>query len=107
MQPNTGKIINMAQNTSFLPAEGKFDSQVNFNVDQLDDNGNDLNGLGGVQPGSTMKPFTFAEWLNEGKSMNTNVNAAQRQYPQNFPWQNTCRHPTVGWYNTQEAIGSG
>ena len=55
--------------------------------------GNDLNGLGGAQPGSTMKPFTFAEWLNEGKSMNTIVNAAQRRYPQNFPWQNTCPDP--------------
>ena len=64
VQPNSGKIISMAQNTTFLPAEGAFDSQVNFNVDKLDKDGNDLNGLGGAQPGSTMKPFTFAQWLN-------------------------------------------
>jgi membrane peptidoglycan carboxypeptidase len=101
VQPNTGKIINMAQNTSFLPSDGRFDSQVNFNVDKLDKNGNDLNGMGGAQPGSTMKPFTFAEWLNEGKSMDTNINASVRTYPQNFPWKNTCPNPTVGWYDAR------
>jgi membrane peptidoglycan carboxypeptidase len=101
VQPNTGKILNMAQNTSYLPTEGKFNQTQNFNVDKLDKDGNDLNGLGGFQPGSTMKPFTFAEWLNEGKSMNANVNAATRTYPQNFPWRNTCPEPTVGWYDAR------
>ncbi|MGM9471544.1 transglycosylase domain-containing protein [Pseudarthrobacter sp. YS3] len=101
VQPNSGKILNMAQNTSFLPVEGKFNQSQNFNVDKLDKDGNDLNGLGGFQPGSTMKPFTFAEWLNEGKSMNTNINASVRKYPQNFPWKNTCPDPTVGWYDSR------
>jgi membrane peptidoglycan carboxypeptidase len=100
VEPGTGKITNMAQNTSWFAGKGKFDSQINFSVDQYDEQGNDLNGLGGAQPGSTMKPFTFAEWLNEGKSMNTIVNAAQRRYPQDFPWQNTCPTPTVGWYDS-------
>ncbi|MDQ0620354.1 transglycosylase domain-containing protein [Arthrobacter globiformis] len=100
VEPGTGKITNMAQNTSWFAGKGKFDSQINFSVDQYDDQGNDLNGLGGAQPGSTMKPFTFAEWLNEGKPMNTIVNAAQRRYQQDFPWQNTCPTPTVGWYDS-------
>ncbi|MFE4197120.1 transglycosylase domain-containing protein [Paenarthrobacter sp. NPDC056912] len=99
VQPGTGQIVSMAQNTVWLPQEGKFDQTQNFNVDVLDAKGNDLNGIGGFQPGSTMKPFTFAEWLNEGKSMNQNVNAATRRYPQNFPWRNTCPTPTVGWYD--------
>ncbi|WP_142064920.1 transglycosylase domain-containing protein, partial [Pseudarthrobacter sp. B4EP4b] len=107
VQPNTGKIISMAQNTSFLPAEASFDSQVNFNVDKLDKDGNDLNGLGGAQPGSTMKPFTFAEWLNEGKPMNTMVNAAQRIYPLNFPWRNTCGKVTGGYSTAQKNQGLG
>lgn len=101
VQPNTGKILNMAQNTSYLPTEGKFNQTQNFNVDKLDKNGNDLNGLGGFQPGSTMKPFTFAQWLNEGKAMNANLNASVRRYPQNFPWKNTCPEPTVGWYDAR------
>ncbi|WP_159828429.1 transglycosylase domain-containing protein [Arthrobacter sp. 9AX] len=107
VQPGTGKIISMAQNTSFLPGEGSFDSQLNFNVDKLDKDGNDLNGMGGAQPGSTMKPFTFAEWLNEGKSMNTVVNAAQRIYPLNFPWRNTCGKVTGGYSTAQKNQGLG
>jgi membrane peptidoglycan carboxypeptidase len=106
VQPNSGKIVSMAQNTSFLPAEGAFDSQVNFNVDKLDKDGNDLNGLGGAQPGSTMKPFTFAEWLNEGKSMNTVVNAAQRRYPLNFPWRNSCGQVTGAYNTAQKSLGA-
>ncbi|WP_427129268.1 transglycosylase domain-containing protein [Pseudarthrobacter sp. S9] len=99
VQPGSGKIVSMAQNTVWFPADGKFDQTQNFNVDSQDAKGNDLNGLGGFQPGSTMKPFTFTEWLNEGKSMNTQLNGAVRRYPQNFPWRNTCPAPTVGWYD--------
>ncbi|MDQ0632568.1 membrane peptidoglycan carboxypeptidase [Arthrobacter pascens] len=106
VQPNTGKIINMAQNTSFLQADGKFDSQVNFNVDKMDKDGNDLNGLGGAQPGSTMKPFTFTEWLNEGKSMNTVVNAAQRVYPLNYPWRDSCGKVTGAYNTAQKGLGA-
>lgn len=100
VQPGTGKIVSMAQNTTFLPGQG-FDSQLNFNVDKMDKDGNDLNGIGGFQPGSTMKPFTFAEWLNEGKSMNTVVNAAQRVYPIGYPWRNTCGK-VQGAYSTAQ-----
>jgi membrane peptidoglycan carboxypeptidase len=100
VQPGTGQIVSMAQNTVWLPQEGKFDQTQNFNVDVLDANGNDLNGIGGFQPGSTMKPFTFAEWLNEGKSMETTINAAQRKYGVNYPWRNTCPTPTSGVYDS-------
>ncbi|WP_461187783.1 transglycosylase domain-containing protein [Arthrobacter sp. Z4-13] len=100
LQPNSGKIVSMAQNTTFLPNRG-FDSQLNFNVDKLDKDGNDLNGIGGFQPGSTMKPFTFAQWLNEGKPMNTVVNSAQRVYPVGFPWRNSCGTVT-GAYSTAD-----
>ncbi|WP_035760940.1 transglycosylase domain-containing protein [Paenarthrobacter nicotinovorans] len=99
VQPGTGQIVSMAQNTVWLPQEGKFDQTQNFNVDVLDANGNDLNGIGGFQPGSTMKPFTFAEWLNEGKSMNTTINASVRKYGVNFPWRNTCPTPVNGFYD--------
>ncbi|MGX5718145.1 transglycosylase domain-containing protein [Arthrobacter sp. MAHUQ-56] len=107
VQPGTGKIISMAQNTSFLAGAGGFNSQLNFNVDKLDQNGSDLNGIGGFQPGSTMKPFTFAEWLNEGKSMNTVVNAAQRVYPIGYPWKNTCGKVLDGYSTAQKNQGLG
>ncbi|MDI3213989.1 transglycosylase domain-containing protein [Arthrobacter sp. AL12] len=104
--PGTGRILAMAQNTVFLPAPGKFDTQLNFNVDAKDADGNDLNGAGGFQPGSTMKPFTFAEWLNEGKSMVAEVDAARRTYPLDFPWKSSCGK-VLGAYNTAEkALGA-
>ncbi len=103
VQPGSGKIVSMAQNTVFFPAEGKFDQTQNFNVDSQDAKGQDLNGLGGFQPGSTMKPFTFAQWLNEGKSMNTQLNGAVRRYSPSFPWRNTCPSPTEGAYDSTVA----
>ena len=104
--PGTGRVLAMAQNTVFLPAPGKFDTQLNFNVDAKDADGNDLNGAGGFQPGSTMKPFTFAEWLNEGKSMVAEVDAARRTYPLDFPWKSSCGK-VLGAYNTAEkALGA-
>ena len=102
VQPGSGKIVSMAQNTQFLEAEGKFNNVINFNVDMRDAQGNDLGGLGGFQPGSTMKPFTFAAWLNEGKSMNTVLNGSVRRYPLNYRWKNTCPTMVDGAYNTAE-----
>lgn len=101
IQPGSGRILAMAQNTVFLPAEGKFDTQLNFNVDSKDANGNDLNGAGGFQPGSTMKPFTFAEWLNEGKPINAVVDASRRTYPLGFPWRSSCGK-VLGAYDTAQ-----
>lgn len=104
--PGTGRILAMAQNTVFLPAPGKFDTQLNFNVDAKDANGNDLNGAGGFQPGSTMKPFTFAQWLNEGRSMVAEVDASRRTYPLDFPWKSSCGK-VLGAYNSAEkALGA-
>ena len=103
VQPGTGKILAMAQNTVFLPEPGKFDTQLNFNVDSKDANGSDLNGAGGFQPGSAMKPFTFTEWLNEGKSMTTEVDASRRTYPLGFPWKDSCGK-VLGGYSTAQKI---
>mgnify|MGYP003874036813 FL=1 len=99
--PGTGKILAMAQNTVFLPEPGKFDTQLNFNVDSKDPDGNDLNGAGGFQPGSTMKPFTFAEWLNSGKTLTAMVDASKRTYPLDFPWKSSCGK-VLGAYSTKE-----
>lgn len=101
VQPGTGKILAMAQNTVFLPEPGKFDTQLNFNVDAKDPQGNDLNGAGGFQTGSTMKPFTFAEWLNEGKPLTAEIDASTRVYPLGFPWRSSCGK-VLGAYDTAQ-----
>ncbi|MGY2746301.1 transglycosylase domain-containing protein [Pseudarthrobacter sp. O4] len=104
--PGTGKILAMAQNTVYLTEPGKFDTQLNFNVDSKDANGNDLNGAGGFQPGSTMKPFTFAEWLNEGKSLTTEVDASRRSYPLDFPWKSSCGKVLGAYDSAQKNLGA-
>ncbi|MCE3292974.1 MAG: glycosyl transferase [Arthrobacter sp.] len=105
IQPGTGKILSMAQNTVFLPQRGKFDTQLNFNVQSKDTSGNDLNGAGGFQPGSTMKPFTFAEWLNQGKTMTQTVDASRREYPLGFRWRSSCGKVIGGYSSKQRAAG--
>jgi membrane peptidoglycan carboxypeptidase len=104
--PGTGKILAMAQNTVFLPAPGKFDTQLNFNVDSKDANGSDLNGAGGFQPGSTMKPFTFAEWLSEGKSLAAVVDASRRSYPLGFRWRSSCGRVLGAYSTSQKSLGA-
>ncbi|MFE4836290.1 transglycosylase domain-containing protein [Arthrobacter sp. NPDC056691] len=105
LQPGTGKILSMAQNTVFLPLPGKFDTQLNFNVDAKDANGNDLNGAGGFQPGSTMKPFTFAEWLHQGRKITEEVDASRREYPLGFRWRDSCAKVVGGYSSRQRAAG--
>lgn len=90
VQPGSGKILAMAQNTKLAPPEGQWKTDYNFNVDRLDANGNSLGGSGGFDVGSTIKPFTFAEWLNSGHKINEIVNASVRKYPAGFQWNNSC-----------------
>ncbi|GAA3284469.1 transglycosylase domain-containing protein [Paenarthrobacter aurescens] len=107
VQPGTGKILAMAQNTVFVPQEGKYDTQLNFNVDAKDENGYDLNGAGGFQPGSTMKPFIYAEWLNEGKNPTAVVDASRRVYPVGFQWRSSCGKVLGGYSTAQKAQNLG
>ncbi|WP_308930106.1 transglycosylase domain-containing protein [Arthrobacter sp. SLBN-112] len=100
IEPGTGKVLAMAQNSRKLPGEGTgFVSDYNFNVDGSDAAGNSLGGVGGMQPGSTMKPVTLAAWVGEGKSTNQVVDASKRRYGINYPWKTTC-HPVQGWFDS-------
>ncbi len=100
IQPGTGKVLAMAQNSRKLGNQGSsFVSDYNFNVESADANGNDLGGVGGMQPGSTMKPVTLAAWLGEGKPTDQIVDASRRRYGINYPWKTTC-HPVQGWFDS-------
>lgn len=105
VEPGTGNVLAMAQNTSIVAAAGQWSNVYNFNVDATDASGKKLGGAGGFQPGSTMKPFTFAEWLNEGHAVNEQVDGTVRRYPPNFQWKNTCGS-TTGVYDSREAGSS-
>ncbi|MFC8303946.1 transglycosylase domain-containing protein [Specibacter sp. NPDC057265] len=99
VQPGSGKILAMAQNTKLNAPEGQWKTDYNFNVDSVDANGNLLGGSGGFDVGSTIKPFTFAEWLNAGNRINDVVDASVRRYPAGFNWTNSCG-TTTGIYDS-------
>ncbi|MCC9144697.1 MULTISPECIES: transglycosylase domain-containing protein [unclassified Arthrobacter] len=92
MEPGTGKILTMAQNTRFTPELADGNSVQNFNVDAYlnGDPNKYINGLGGFQPGSTYKPFTVAAWLDAGKTLNTTLNGSKRTYPAGTRWNASC-----------------
>lgn len=105
VQPGSGKILAMAQNTRLDAPEGQWKTDYNFNVDSVDVNGNSLGGSGGFDVGSTIKPFTFAEWLNAGNRINDTVDASVRRYPAGFTWKNSCGS-TTGIYDSSNPAAS-
>ncbi|MFJ3958597.1 transglycosylase domain-containing protein [Arthrobacter sp. NPDC090010] len=107
VQPGTGKILTMAQNSRMLSGQGSgFVTTYNFNVDKTDSGGNSLGGVGGMQPGSTMKPVTLAAWLSEGKSADQYVDASRRVYPLNYPWKSTCGAVTGAYDDAEVGLGT-
>jgi membrane peptidoglycan carboxypeptidase len=85
VEPGTGKILAMAQNTNYNPAKGRKNTELNFNVDA------DMGGTSyGFQPGSTMKPFTTVAWLESGRQLNATIDARRTSYPGGYPWQASC-----------------
>ncbi|MCL1871964.1 MAG: penicillin-binding protein [Promicromonosporaceae bacterium] len=85
VQPGTGKILAMAQNTPFDassdPAPGT--TAVNFSSGPLQ------GASRGFQSGSTFKTFVLAEWLLEGRTLHDVVSGARVQRPQSA-WTSSC-----------------
>ncbi|MEV1130025.1 transglycosylase domain-containing protein [Agromyces sp. NPDC049794] len=79
VQPGTGRILAMAQNKKYsndpdvLAASAEY-SAVNYSTDF------NYGGSSGLQPGSTYKVFTLAEWLNSGHSLRETFNGARRGF---------------------------
>jgi len=80
VEPGTGKIIAMAQNIPYTPAEGgKNTTRVNYAADPTH------GASRGFQVGSNFKPIVLAEWLKEGHTLSERVNATKvARWPQNF-----------------------
>jgi membrane peptidoglycan carboxypeptidase len=85
VEPGTGKIFAMAQNTNYgrASAEDPRATLVNFNV------GTSHGGGQGFQGGSTFKVFTLVEWLRTGHSLMDRVNSANRVFPRE-DWIISC-----------------
>ncbi|NLI04555.1 MAG: penicillin-binding protein [Actinomycetaceae bacterium] len=85
VEPNTGHIVAMVQNTPFgNPTEEQpYATKVNANA------GQDMGGGAGFQPGSTFKVFTLVEWLASGRSAYETVNGGNQNFPASA-WTISC-----------------
>ncbi len=68
MEPGTGRVLSIAQNTIYNPEKGPGQTEINYGVDKA------YGGSLGFQVGSNFKPFTLATWLSKNKGLYTNVN---------------------------------
>lgn len=105
IQPGTGHILTMVQNTNFgqASAEDPGATPVNLNV------GRNRGGGSGFQSGSTFKVFTLIEWIRSGRSVFERIDADKRQYPRDS-WNISCAPEYKDDYNTAknlEGVGSG
>lgn len=85
VEPGTGRIRAMAQNTEYSPDEETTgNTTLNFNVDSNAGGGN------GFQAGSTIKPFVGAAWIDSGNSMTDTVDASKSEYDQDYAFDARC-----------------
>ncbi|SPT54294.1 Penicillin-binding protein 1A/1B [Actinomyces bovis] len=78
IQPGTGRIIAMAQNTAFGDPQqpGDTSTQISFSADAAHE-GTTSNGF---QPGSVFKTFVLAEWYRLGRSAHEVLNTTPRTF---------------------------
>lgn len=85
VEPGTGKILTMAQNTTYGAEEGNpAKTMLNFAVEKS------MGGAGGFQAGSTMKPYTTLAWLKEGHHMYDRINAKRPSFQPLHKWKASC-----------------
>lgn len=93
VEPGSGQILAMAQNTTFGKATEKRPraTEVNFSTDR------DFGGSSGFQTGSTFKAFVLAAWLEAGKSLHDQVDAPPKKTFQPSTWTyNGCTDWSIG-----------
>ena len=101
VQPGTGRILAMAQNKRFsndpdVVATSPEYTSVNYSTDF------EYGGSSGLQPGSTYKVFTLAEWLNEGHSLTESFNGSRRAFT---AFTDSCTGNWTGSYNPRNDDG--
>jgi len=101
VQPGTGRILAMAQNKKYsndpeVTASSAEYTSVNYSTDY------DYGGSSGLQPGSTYKVFTLAEWLNEGHSLRETFNGSRRAFT---AFTDSCTGNWTGSYNPRNDDG--
>jgi membrane peptidoglycan carboxypeptidase len=101
VEPGTGRVLAMAQNKKFtndpeLAATSAEYTSVNYSTDY------EYGGSSGLQPGSTYKTFTLAEWLNQGHSLLESFNGSRRAFTS---FTDSCTGNWSGSYNPRNDDG--
>jgi len=92
VQPGTGRILTMAQNTRFdntAAGGGPGTTGVNYNTDRQ------YGGSRGFQAGSTYKVFTLINWLQSGHTLSEVVDGNGRTVQQSA-FANSCANSASG-----------
>jgi membrane peptidoglycan carboxypeptidase len=106
IENSTGRVLSIAQNTSFTydssPPEGQ------TGVIYAGDNAH--GGSSGFAPGSTWKLFTILDWLEKGHSLNESVNGTVRVIKKldvcNGQWVNTSNTKVGNFSNEAGYVGT-
>jgi membrane peptidoglycan carboxypeptidase len=104
VQPGTGKILAMTQNSNYGQAtpESPRDTLVNWSADEAH------GGSAGFQTGSTFKAFVLTEWLQSGRSLADIVDSTRRVFPRSS-WNISCDPTYADDFNpgNVEGLSSG
>ena len=98
VEPGTGRILSMVQNTSYTQADtgAAGSTAVNYSADSGYGNS------GGFQTGSTYKVFTLAEWLATGHTLSQSVSTTEHTF-QNAEFTNSCQDVSGGTWPVSNA----
>lgn len=102
IEPGTGKILAMAQNTHYGKATEQNPAATTLNLNV----GRTRGGGEGFQSGSTFKIFTLVDWIKSGHSIYESVNTTKRLYPAN-KWNISCAPSLAGPYSPNNNEGEG
>ncbi|WP_182049911.1 transglycosylase domain-containing protein [Changpingibacter yushuensis] len=104
VEPGTGHILAMAQNTNYGTASDSDPTatQINLNVEEA------MGGGTGFQSGSTFKVFTLIEWLKQGHTAYETINSSNATFPKSS-WNISCSPQSAVDYTPSniEGIGGG
>jgi membrane peptidoglycan carboxypeptidase len=76
VEPGTGRILTMVQNTAYTQSDQAEagETGVNYNTDEA------YGGSQGFQTGSSFKAFTLAAWLEAGHTLSEDVSTTQHSF---------------------------
>lgn len=104
VEPGTGHIVAMAQNTNYGIASetDPTATQLNLNVEE------EMNGGVGFQSGSTFKVFTLVEWFKQGHTAYETINSSNGKFPRSS-WNISCKPEVADDYTPTniEGVGGG